>query len=112
MVVRFSVELIAPAEKREEIEAIFRSICGPTSVIEGCISCRISRDLADSSILRLREEWATEEHLKTRLLSGDFRRVLVAMDLANDQPLVCFELPSGERGMDYLTAVREVLEPY
>ena len=110
MAVRFSVELIATAERREEIEVIFRSICGPTSVMEGCISCRISRDLVDPSILRLHEEWETEEHLKTRLRADDFRKVIAAMDLAGAQPLVRFELTSGERGIDYITAVRETLE--
>jgi quinol monooxygenase YgiN len=104
--IRFTAELVATAEKRQEIETILRSLVGPTSVLEGCISCRVIQDMVQPEMMRLEEEWESEESLHVRLRSSGFRTVLAAMDLSGEPPRVQFELPSGKSGMEYLSRIR------
>jgi quinol monooxygenase YgiN len=107
-VVAYTLEIVVQEEKREEIESILRSITGPVGVMEGCLECRVSQDLEERTLLLLREKWATEDLLKKRLRGDDFRKVLAVMDLATEPPRIRFNLTSGERGLEYLTAARAV----
>jgi quinol monooxygenase YgiN len=104
--VKFILELSAQAEKREEIKRILLSLVGPTGTLDGCLKCNISQDLEDPKIFRLLEEWDTEEHLKAHIQSDDFRKIFAVMDLSSEPPRLSFDLPSGEKGMEYLVSVR------
>ena len=92
--------------RRKDFLDTARSIIGPTSVLPGCISCRLSQDLNDPDIAYLIEEWETREDLDTRIRSEEFRVILSLMELSDESPEIKFFTVSKCEGMEVIERLR------
>jgi len=102
-----SVRINAPPKRRDEILKTLRSLLGPTRVLPGCVSCRFYQDVENPNLLTLIEEWESREALNRHVRSNDYRKLLTAMDLASERPVVQFCSVSSESGMELIEEIRE-----
>ena len=79
---------------------------GPTAVAAGCIRCRLYQDASNENAFEWVEEWNTRENLDRHIRSDDYRRILEALELADQPPLVRFDTISGSEGMELIAEVR------
>jgi quinol monooxygenase YgiN len=100
------IRLIPIPEKREAILLILESMIPATLAKPGCIECGVYEEYdADRSIL-YSEQWLSEEELNRHIQSGLYLRVLTAIDLAKNQPQVCFHHVSNTDCESLIEALR------
>ena len=92
----------------DEIVRVLRSLIEPTRVETGCISCGLYRDLYDSSILIWTEEWDTQDDLERHLRSSQYKKILVTLEMSNEQPEMRFDTVIETKGMQLIADARGV----
>ncbi len=100
------IELRFLPTHEEDALRVLRSVTGITEAKSGCRACSVGRDSADEELFRYREEWDSESAFLRHVRSGEFQRVLVAMDMCSEEPQVLVGNLSGTRGMDCLRELR------
>jgi quinol monooxygenase YgiN len=73
----------------------------------GCHACEIGMEVSDPGLVLYREEWEQGEAFPRHVRSEEFRRVLIAVDLAREEPRIVVGDLSGQSGMGYLRSLRE-----
>jgi quinol monooxygenase YgiN len=100
----FSMEIVAPDEKRTAILRTLGSLLGPTRVAPGCMDARLYADLDRRKTLLLVEEWQSREQFDCNL---DFRKLstLVAViELSDEAPVIRVDSVEREEGINTLAA--------
>ena len=85
---------------------LLSSVVGATEAKAGCRSCSVARDASDGGLVRYREEWDSEPAFRRHVRSTEFQRVLVAIDLASEEPEVMVGNLSGRLGLESLRELR------
>ena len=96
----------APKSRAEVIRALATQL-GPTRVQPGCLRCDLYRDVEDQGPITLVEEWNSQAELDLRLRSEDYRSVLAAIELAQEQPIIHFDTVTRRGGLEIVAAARE-----
>src|SRR4051794_1930662 len=73
----------------------------------GFVSGSLSAEVESLAGVQYVEEWVSEDHLRRMLVSDHFSRLAALIEDAVDLPSVSFALPTGNRGLDYLSEVRD-----
>ena len=102
----FSIRLVVPAAKRQEIIASFAALLPPTRVQPDCMSARLYVDADDSNVMTLVEEWASRPQLDRYLASDAGRLLLEAMESSSEAPAVRFDTIQQTGGMEFLAQAR------
>ncbi|WP_027368994.1 putative quinol monooxygenase [Desulfocurvibacter africanus] len=97
-IVRASLRMELSPHQLAEVLDVLSPLVSRTLAAPGCLECRLSRDLTDGSVL-FEEWWAREEDFHERVLSGDFRTVLLTMDMAAKEPEFRFCLIAEIKGL-------------
>lgn len=97
-IVQASLRMELSPQQLAEILDVLIPLVSRTLAAPGCLECRLSRDLTDGSV-HFEEWWAREEDFHTRVLSGDFQRVLLTMEMAAKEPEFRFCLISEIKGL-------------
>jgi quinol monooxygenase YgiN len=97
--------LPAPKQRPEAIE-ILLSVLGPTEIQPGCLSCCVYEEKGPDHAVAFCAHWETEEALHEHICSDFYRRLLVACELSNRPPEVCFHHVSATQGMDLVEQLR------
>ena len=108
----FTLRLLAPHEKRENILKTVRSLLGPTQVEPGCISCRFYQEVDNSNALVLAEEWASKADLDRYIRSEEYRKILALIDISTEAPEITFNTISSTAGMEAIRAARGLSTNY
>jgi quinol monooxygenase YgiN len=108
-VVRLSVVLVASARTAARLEEALRSLMIPTMLSDGCLDC--STWVAPDWTVHYLEDWATEAHMRDRVRSDVFTRLLSVIEASEEQPRVQFDFVTKTRGLDYIEEVRQDSEP-
>ena len=103
--IRSIVKLAVDERKREEVLSLLRALVGPTQSIPGCLDCCLYKEVQDGGLC-FTSEWRSETDLKWFVRSEFFRSLLIAMDLATEEPTVRFDTISRTQGMEYIGRVR------
>ena len=103
-----TLRIDAAKAKQKEITRLLRSLIGPTRVETGCISCRLYGELDNPSSVTWMEEWRTENDLKRHLRSPQYRKILIALDMADAEPEVRFDTVVETAGMQLIAEARGV----
>ena len=103
---RLAVELATPALGIQQLIHTLRFLASPTSLVPGCVRCRVWTEDNDDSVVRYEEEWATEEAMRLRVRSEQFTRLLEVLESAPEAPRVQFDFVTESRGLDYVEEVR------
>lgn len=81
---------------------LLHSVIGCIKAKAGCIDCLISMDTVASDRIRYCETWESESYFHTHTRSGEFKCILVAMDMCCEEPGVRIGSFSGEAGLQFL----------
>ena len=101
-----TIKMAIPVKKHNEALKILRSITLQTRDHPGCLSCSIYRDLEENNILMLQEKWETEEHLALHVRSGEYRNLLLVMEMSVKEPEVRFDAISSSTGIETIEKIR------
>ena len=101
-----TIRITIPAKKRKEALVILGSLIEQTKLEEGCISCRLYRDVQEERALMLEQIWASEEDLERHLRSNKFLAVLLAIEMATEFPEVRFDVIARSTGIDTIEKAR------
>ncbi len=72
----------------------------------GCHACMLARDAVEEGRVHYIEEWSSDDAFQRHLHSGEFQRVLVAVDMCSEEPEVTIGNLSGHSGLAYLLKLR------
>jgi quinol monooxygenase YgiN len=101
-----TISMTMSAKKRGEALKILKSIAGHSKIDPGCLGCHIYEDLQEDNVLVYEEMWRSEEDLKRRLRSAEYRTMLLVMEMALKHPEVRFNKVSTSTGMEMIEKAR------
>jgi quinol monooxygenase YgiN len=101
-----TLRIVPSAKQRSEVLEILLSVLGPTEIQPGCLSCRVYEEKGPDHALVFAAHWETEVALHEHICSDFYRRLLVACELSNRPPEVCFHQASATQGIDLVEQLR------
>ena len=101
-----SIRIIIPSKKRKEALIILSSLIEQTKLEEGCVSCRLYRDVQEECALMLAETWASEKDMERHLSSDKFLAVLLVVEMATEFPEILFNVISHSTGIETIEKAR------
>lgn len=104
--IKLVCRVVAADETQDELVRTFRALIGPVRGTPGCRNCRLLEDLQRPGQLVFSEEWTNQRDFARHVRSDQFRRVLVALELAAEPPELEIETISGRRGMGLIFELR------
>jgi quinol monooxygenase YgiN len=105
--ITFTLRLVAPPKKRNEIVDALASFVGPTQVEPGCLSCHLVQDVKDHNVMAFLEEWETQEDLDRHMSSDEYRKLLTLMDMSAQPPEVVIDTVASRAGLERIRLVRK-----
>ena len=72
----------------------------------GCLRCDLYRDVEEPGAITLVEEWESQAELDLRLRSEEYRTVLAAIELAQEQPVIHFDTVTRRAGLEIVASAR------
>lgn len=104
MVIMTTKMSVSP-RRRKELARSLRGMLEPVRLESGCLGFDLYVDTEDEGTYILVEEWETKEDFDRHLRGGDYRRLLVLMDILNEPPEISISVISQRSGMEYLEQV-------
>jgi quinol monooxygenase YgiN len=101
-----NIRMRVSPQKRGEVLRILRSTVEEDKILPGCLSCRIYEDLQEDNVIMFEEMWSSEEELEQHLRSDEYRRVLLALEMALQHPEVRFNRISSSSGIETIEKAR------
>ncbi len=108
--IQVHVGMLAPPEKRDEIERTWRARIAPTRALRGCLDCRVYREVDCEDALSFVELWHDHAAWERHALSDSFREVLVMVELSLEPPEISFRSIDATWGLPYLAALQSASE--
>jgi quinol monooxygenase YgiN len=102
----FSMQIVAPAEKRTTILRTLGSLLGPTRAAAGCLQAQLYADLDRRTTLFLVEEWESREQFERNLDAAKLNTIVAAIELSSEAPVVRLDSVVREEGVDTLALHR------
>src|SRR4051812_24128252 len=102
----FSMQIVAPDEKRTEILRTLGSLLGPTRAAAGCMQAQLYADLDKRKTLFLVEEWESREQFERNLDAIKLNTIVAAIELSSQAPVVHVDSVVREEGVDTLALHR------
>jgi len=102
----FSMQIVAPDEKRTAILRTLGSLLGPTRAAAGCMQAHLYADLDKRRMLFLVEEWESREQFERNLDSAKLNTIVAAIELSSEAPVVHVDSVEREEGVDTLALHR------
>ena len=94
------LRLSVPPERKADTIHMLNLMIGPTAARPGCINCRLYDNQGLEEEVLLMEEWESQKKLEQHLCSEEFKKVLEAMDMASEKPLLAFHCVSKTKGIE------------
>jgi quinol monooxygenase YgiN len=104
----FSMQIIAPDEKRTALLRTLGSMLGPTRVAPGCLDARLYSDIDKRKTLLLVEDWESREQFDRNLDMAKLNAIVAAIELSSEAPVVRIDAVEREEGIDALALHRSV----
>ena len=101
-----TIRIRLTARRYKEARDILASMIEWINLEEGCISCRLYRDILEKHALMLEEIWVGETNLQRHLRSDEFRNVLLVVEMASETPEIRFDRISSSTGLSTIVEVR------
>ena len=102
----FSMQIVAPDEKRTAILRTLGSLLGPTRAAPGCMQAKLYADLDKRKTLLLVEEWESREQFERNLDTAKINTIVAAIELSSEAPVVHVDSVEREEGVDTLALHR------
>jgi quinol monooxygenase YgiN len=98
----FSMQIVAPDEKRTAILRTLGSLLGPTRAAAGCMQAKLYADIDKRKTLFLVEEWESREQFERNLDTAKLNTIVAAIELSSEAPVVRLDQVEREEGVDTL----------
>jgi quinol monooxygenase YgiN len=102
----FSMQIVAPDEKRTVIQRTLGSLLGPTRAAAGCMQAQLYADLDQRQTLLFMEEWESREQFERSLDATKINTIVAAIELSSEAPVVRVDSVQREEGVDTLALHR------
>jgi quinol monooxygenase YgiN len=66
---------------------------------EGCLSCRLYKDVLDEETVMFEEVWTDEKNLIKHLRSEEYRNILLVVEMAGEPPTFQFHQIARSMGI-------------
>jgi quinol monooxygenase YgiN len=101
-----TLRIVPSPKQHSEVREILLSVLGPTEIQLGCLSCAVYEEKGPDHAVMFRAHWETESALHEHICSEFYRRLLVACELSNRPPEVCFHHVCATQGIDLVEQLR------
>ena len=101
-----TLRIVTAPKSRAEVIRTLAAQLGPIRVQPGCLRCDLYRDLEDPRAITLVEEWESQAELDLRLRSEEYRAVLATIELAQEQPVIHFDMVIRRGGLEIVASAR------
>jgi quinol monooxygenase YgiN len=101
-VIVFSLQIVAPDERRTVLLRALGSMLGPTRVMPGCLDAHLYSDLDRSKTLLLVEDWDSREQFELNLDAAKLNAIVAVIELSSEAPVVRVDTVEREEGVDVL----------
>ena len=98
----FSLQIVAPDERRTVLLRALGSMLGPTRVTPGCLDARLYSDLDRRKTLLLVEDWDSREQFERNLDTAKLNAIVAVIELSSEAPVVRVDTVEREEGVDVL----------
>ena len=105
--ISFSLRIVVPGAKRQELVASVGALLAPTRVQPDCLSARLYADIEDPNAVTLVQEWASRSELDRYLTSDSGRMLLEAMESSAVTPGIRFDTIHHRGGMEVFSQARQ-----
>jgi quinol monooxygenase YgiN len=102
----FSLQIIAPDERRTVLLRTLAAMLGPTRAAPGCLAARLYSDLDPRKTLLLVEDWDSREQFERNFDAVKLNAIVAAIELSSEAPVVRIDTVERREGMDVLTPFR------
>jgi quinol monooxygenase YgiN len=97
-----TIQWLVPVGKTRSMTQALHVLAGSTRAEPGCVSCSVSADIGTKGVIRYSEEWESEEALRSQFGTDRFKNIIALIDDSTEAPVVEFQLPGGNRGLEYV----------
>jgi quinol monooxygenase YgiN len=101
-----TIKMKIPPAKRDEALKILRLTARHSRMRSGCLGCHIYLDAQEDDVVMVEEMWRSAEELEHHLRSGEYRNVLLIMEMALKHPEVRFNTVSASSGIETIEKAR------
>jgi quinol monooxygenase YgiN len=101
-----SIRMMVSSLKRGEVLRILRSTAERDRILPGCLTCRLYEDLQEDNTILFEEMWSSEEEMEEHLRSDEYRKVLLALEMALQRPEIRFTQISSFSGIETIEKAR------
>ncbi len=101
-----TLRIVAAPKSRATVIRTLAAQMAPVRVQPGCLRCDLYRDVEDPGAIALMEEWESQADLDLRLRSEEYRAVLAAIELAQEQPVIHFDTVTRRAGLEIVASAR------
>mgnify|MGYP001816580833 CR=1 FL=1 len=105
-----SVRMKLRPDKSAEARDILLALVESTQFTPGCLGCDLYQGLRERYVLLFEQWWETQADLDRYLRSDPYRRVLLAMEMPTEHPLIRFSEISHSAGLETIERARGALE--
>jgi quinol monooxygenase YgiN len=95
-----------PPKKHAEVLRILKAIAEQNRVRRGCLGCRIYNDAEEENVILYEEMWRSEEELKSRLQSSEYKKLLLVAEMALQNPEIRFNTITRQSGLETIERAR------
>ncbi len=103
-----TIRMLIPSRKRHEVLGFLNAVVERCKFEAGCISCRLYQGVEVEHLVLLEHLWEKEEDLERHLQSDEYRKVLLAIDMALEPPEIRFETISRTTGFETIKKARKI----
>jgi len=103
-----TLRIVTAPQSRAEIIRTLSAQLGPVRVQPGCLGCTLYQDIESPEAVTMTEEWESQDELSRRLCSEDYRAVLAAIELSQEQPTIHFDTVTRRGGLEIVASARGV----
>jgi quinol monooxygenase YgiN len=104
----FSLQIIAPDERRTILFRTLAAMLGPTRVAPGCLDARLYSGIDRLKTFLLVEEWDSREQFERNLDAAKLNAIVAVIELSSEAPVVRVDTVERREGMDGLTPYRGI----
>ena len=104
-----SVRMKFMPDKFAEARDILLALVESTQFTPGCLGCDLYQGLRERYVLLFEQWWETQADLDRYLRSDPYQRVILAMEMAMENPLIRFSEISQTAGLEVVERARSAL---
>jgi quinol monooxygenase YgiN len=101
-----TLRIVTVPRSRPEVVRTLTAQLGPLRAQPGCHRCDLYQDIENREAITLVEEWESQTELDLRLRSEEYRAVLAAIELAQEQPVMHFDTVTRRAGLEIVASAR------